>query len=659
MKKLIMVFILLGIVVVAGCVDYGNGEKKPEKTPEPSTTETPLPKPSPSVEKVNISTFPEKRWGEGFERFKSEQEMKEYLTAIQQGLPVIYVTTDVMTEVAVARSVPVPMPTPTPVPVPTSTPVPSVVEEKAAYGGMPYRYSETNVQVKGIDEPDIVKTDGKNIFYSMTFFGPYIRYYPEKEGRTISVKAFPPEKMSQNFEIKKGGNLLLYKDVLAVIGYNEITAYSKSDGKKLWNIEIDGSFVTARLYGDSIYLITSRGLDYYDPCPVKPLTVNGKPYEIVCTDIYHPPFSGSRILYSVFKIDPESGEVEKSINFLGSYGSTVYMSENAIYVAYNKRMGEDEIYFRFLNENQDLLPKEVLDRIEKVMGYDISSQAKMIEIQNAINEYLLSLDRDERLKFENNFWNRMQDFRKEIKREMSRTYIVKLSLELKSVAEGEVPGRLLNQFSMDEYEGYLRVATTLGDENDLYVLDGELEITGKITGFGEDERIYAVRFIEDRGYIVTFRETDPFFVIDLSDPKNPEIKGELKIPGFSSYLHPVEEHLILGVGREGSYVKLSMFDVSDAENPQEVAKYTLKESWSEVLYNHHAFLLDSKHKIFFLPAGNHGYVFSYRDGIELVKAVNMPAVRALYIDDYLYIVGDGIAVYDENTWEKVTEFKFE
>ena len=301
----------------------------------------------------------------------------------------------------------------------------------------------------------------------------------------------------------------------------------------------------------------------------------------------------------------------------------------------------------------------MLNRIEKVMGYDISNQAKFIEIQSAISKYLLTLDKEERLKFENDFWNRMSDFRKEHKREIQRTYIVKVDLNLEPLADGEIPGRLLNQFSMDEYRDYLRVATTFGDENDLYVLDERLKVAGKITGFGEDERIYAVRFIGDRGYIVTFRETDPFFVIDLSDPKNPEIRGELKIPGFSSYLHPVSEHLILGVGREGSYVKLSLFDVSDAANPKEISRYTLKESWSEVLYNHHAFLMDSKHGIFFLPAGNHGYVFSYDGGLELVKAIDAPAVRALYIDDYLYVIGDSIAVYDENTWESVAEFRFE
>jgi uncharacterized secreted protein with C-terminal beta-propeller domain len=267
----------------------------------------------------------------------------------------------------------------------------------------------------------------------------------------------------------------------------------------------------------------------------------------------------------------------------------------------------------------------------------------------------MSLDRDERLKFENEYWNRLSDYQKKHKRELEKTEIVKVSLDLRPLSTGEVPGRLLNQFSLDEYNGYLRVATTVSDTNDLYILNGNLKIVGKILDYGESERIYAVRFIGDKGYIVTFRQTDPLFVMDLSNPTKPEIKGELKIPGYSSYLHPISNDLLLGVGKEGAYVKISLFDVSNPENPVEKDKYTLKEYWSDILNTHHAFLLDSKHEVFFLPGGNGGYIFSYADGIELVKAVENPAIRAIYIDDYMYIIGEKIVVIDENTWKTENE----
>jgi uncharacterized secreted protein with C-terminal beta-propeller domain len=332
------------------------------------------------------------------------------------------------------------------------------------------------------------------------------------------------------------------------------------------------------------------------------------------------------------------------------------MSTNAIYITYYRTPDQVKLMYGFLKENTDLVSEDVIERVEKLLDYNISNRAKSVEINVIIEQYINSLEKDERLKFENEFWNRMMDYEKRHKREFERTQIVKVSLDLKPVATGDIPGRLLNQFSMDEYNGYLRVATTVRDTNDLYVLDERLKIAGKIEDYGENERIYAVRFIGDKGYIVTFKQTDPLFVVDLSNPQNPEIKGELKIPGFSSYLHPISEDLILGIGKEGANVKVSLFDVSDPSDPKEVDKYILKEYWSDVLNTHHAFLLDSKHEVFFLPGGSGGYIFSYTNGLELEKAVDMPTVRALYIDDFMYIIGEKIVVFDENTWEVVTEF---
>jgi len=228
---------------------------------------------------------------------------------------------------------------------------------------------------------------------------------------------------------------------------------------------------------------------------------------------------------------------------------------------------------------------------------------------------------------------------------------------------------------LDEYEENLRIATTFGERfgcrgfgtggresaNDVYVLDKNLKIIGAIKDLGMQERIYSARFIGDSGYLVTFRETDPFYVLDLSNPKKPELKGELKIPGYSSYLHPITEDKILGIGKENWQVKISLFDVSQVENPKESDKYLLDESWSDILNTHHAFLLDTKHDVFFLPGSKGGYVFSYKDDkLKLIKAVSeISARRAIYINDYLYIIGDDkIVVLNENDWEKINEMKF-
>jgi uncharacterized secreted protein with C-terminal beta-propeller domain len=153
-------------------------------------------------------------------------------------------------------------------------------------------------------------------------------------------------------------------------------------------------------------------------------------------------------------------------------------------------------------------------------------------------------------------------------------------------ASGRVSGSVLNRYSMDEYEGYFRIATTTGwgtsSLNRVYVLDGTLSVAGALENLAQGERIYSARFMGNRCYLVTFRQVDPFFVIDLSDPSQPKLLGELKITGYSDYLHPYDENHIIGIGKEtdaGLYqgLKISLFDVSDVSNPKEIAKYEIGE----------------------------------------------------------------------------------
>jgi uncharacterized secreted protein with C-terminal beta-propeller domain len=183
-----------------------------------------------------------------------------------------------------------------------------------------------------------------------------------------------------------------------------------------------------------------------------------------------------------------------------------------------------------------------------------------------------------------------------------------------------------------------------------------MQIMGSVKGLGLTERIYSARFIGDKGYLVTFRQTDPFYILDLSNPAAPKMTGELKIPGFSSYLHPISATRILGVGREEGKVKLSLFDVSNKYNPTEVSKYMLDEGWTEVENNHHAFLIDERHNFFFIPGGKGGYIISYTgDKLDLVKAMSQEGVRrAVYVNDFLYILGDrDMSIWNEKTWEKI------
>ncbi len=568
----------------------------------------------------------------------------------------------------------------------------AVMDSSAPSAG---RVSETNVQVAGIDEPDIVKTDGKEIYFSR--FGgyyPYLRATPmtgsaEKmiappyynQGETKLITAFPPAEMKEDSKIDKNGNLLLDGNILMVFaGDNKIYAYDvtdKTSPKELWSAKLGDreNLVGARLMNNKIYLTTQSGVDYGRPCPIVPLTVGKDEVSIACTDIYYPTSaSGADVTYNFLVMDTKTGAVEKKTAFVGSSGQTVfYMSENAIYLTFQTEIDSVKVAYDFFSENKDLVPDWVMERLNKVKGYDLSANAKQTELQSILQQYTNSLDNDDMLKMQNEMSNRMDKFYLNHRRELDMTGIVKISLnDFKAIAE-IVPGHPLNQFSLDEYEKNLRVAMTVGERwwgmggfggsgktvSDVYVLDNNLKVVGSVKDLGETERIYSVRFLGDRGYVVTFRETDPFYVLDLANPKNPVLRGELKIPGFSSYLHPLGNHKVLGIGREDGKVKLSIFDATSPENPKETSKYILSEYWSEAINNHHAFLLDEKHKVFFIPGGQGGYVFGYdNDELSLKKAVSDTQVqRAIYLDDYMYLIGnENITVLDESKWEKIKEF---
>lgn len=561
------------------------------------------------------------------------------------------------------------------------------------------RYSQTNVQVKGIDEPDIIKTDGHNIYYSQEVYSQYWdgdifeidvkmidpevgvsepaiapdRYQPIK--KVDIINALPPTAIEVKSRIEKAGELLLLNNILVVLNNDGLWAYDvndKSNPIEKWNYVMDKDVYinTARLIGDQLYLVLLDYIDYSSPCPVIPLTRGENKIEIACSDIYRPSIIGpTDVTYSVLSMNMVSGEVNNQVAFVGSSADVnVYVSNDYLYLGYYYMGDLADVMIGMILVNQDLFPGWLINSVKQLAEYGLSQEAKMTEFGVLMEKYMRSLSDDEAMRIENEFTNRADDYLRSHLRELSVTTLVKFDLNnLQLAATGRVPGRLLNQFSLDEYNKNLRVAVTLDglgnsiSENDVYVLDAGLKQLSAVQGLGETERIYSVRFIEDKGYVVTFRETDPFYVLDLRDPKNIKKTGELKIPGYSSYLHPVNKDMILGVGRENSQVKLSLFDVSDPNNPIEKAKYSLAEYWTEVENNHHAFLMDEKHQIFFLPGSNGAYVFSYKENtlslVATLKDVNVK--RAVYINDYLYIVGEsGITVFDQSNWGKINEFRF-
>ena len=216
--------------------------------------------------------------------------------------------------------------------------------------------------------------------------------------------------------------------------------------------------------------------------------------------------------------------------------------------------------------------------------------------------------------------------------EGEKTIIQKISIDednVKYVASGEVKGHILNQFSMDEFDENFRIATSGSlwesgesiSKNNVYILDENLNIIGKLEDLAPGEKIYSVRFIGERAYMVTFKKVDPLFVIDLSNPQSPSILGKLKIPGYSDYLHPYDENHIIGIGKEAADassedvnsrnldfawyqgMKIAIFDVSDVENPVELHKIVIGDRGtdSEALHEHKAFLFNREKELLVLP----------------------------------------------------------
>jgi len=623
----------------------------------------------------------------GLKKFSSDEEFKNYLQQNQDSMN--------SSLVSVGRSLALPAPV-----------MENLGANNASTTGYaqsgplevpPERVSATNVQVAGIDEPDIVKTDGKQLFLSEESWSlPYprpvpmimqpqsamypVRDYQAPAQATQILAAFPPAELAKIGKIDSAGQLLLSKNILVIFGNQNgrtiVTGFdvtTPTSPKQVWQLKVQDNttYVTARLKNDQIYLVTQTTTA--NSCPVMPISqVTGEQLTIACADIYYPNqlVSDANVIYTVMKLNTASGAVEKTTAVLGSTSSIVYMSENSIYLTYHGQTDMVEFWYGFLStQGRGLFADDVVGRLAKLRSYDISNQAKMVELQHIIQTSMNTQDKDKQLQLSNDLQNKMKGYLSEHSRELEKTLIVKFNADsLSAEATGEVPGYLLNQFSLDEYKANLRVATTFGQTwtqfgradsaSDVYILDSALNTKGVVKDLGKGERIYAVRFLGDTGYVVTFKQTDPFYVLDLRDADHPTQSGELKMPGYSAYLHPLSPTRVLGVGKEGQQVKVSLFNVADPQNPQEIAQYTLDEYWSEALNNHHAFLQDAQHMVFFMPGSKGGYVFSYADDqLILKKAIDQTQVkRAVFLADHLYIVGDqGVTVLDEKDWTVVKE----
>jgi len=504
-----------------------------------------------------------------------------------------------------------------------------------------FDYSATNIQVEGVDEADIVKNDGRYI-------------YAVSGNKVKIIDAYPAENMNILSEINITGvsNIFVNKDKLVVFannygpilyakdaavesissirclgcGYNQnslVYIYDIEDRENpelKSNFSFEGNYADSRMIGDYVYVISTKYVNTENPEP--PLYyANGRENKIAASDVYYWPYQDTSYVFtSISGINLKNNEVSNKVYLTGST-NTIYVSEDNIYLTYQKT-SDYKKYAEQIAEKvyYPVLPNEYDNKIKKILDSDKNNWEKLNEMQNIVKEYADSLtlkSGKELEEFSSELAERLEEFNIEIQKETEKTIVHKINVDENNIeyqGVGEVPGNVLNQFSMDEFDGYFRIATTTGNWretslNHLYVLDKNLKIIGSVEDLAEGERIYSARFIEDRAYMVTFRQVDPLFVIDLKNPEKPEVLGYLKITGFSDYLHPYDENHIIGIGKSATEegrvtgMKIALFDVSDVANPAEEAKIEIggRGTDSNALYEHKAFLFDKNKNLLVLP----------------------------------------------------------
>lgn len=523
------------------------------------------------------------------------------------------------------------------------------IDNQIKYGGS--NYSETNLQVQGVDEADIVKTDGDYIY--TTIHGQFI----VTKAITIDQLAIV-ENISYEDENFYPTELYVSGNHIVVIGNShrfyqveddkineednfnneyrqnvtKIYIYEKETWEELKTIIIDGNYVNSRRINEDVYIITNKYINTY------------LFYE---NDIDINP-----------RVD-DNGDVE--------------------FVNYS-----DMKYINDTNPNSFI----------NVAGFSLNNLSKDISIETYVGSGYEVYSSKENMYLITNLYNREDRH--------NYTGIIKFGLnnaEPKVIASTKIPGRINNQFSMDEHNGSFRIAVTKGwsqlSENNLHIFDSGLNEVGSLKGencLAPGESIKSVRYMGDRIYIVTFRQVDPLFVIDAKNPTNPKVIGKLKIPGFSTYLHPYDDNHLIGIGYNTDTIgittglKIALFDVTNPERPIEKHKTVYdfnSNGWAstEATYNHKAILFSKERELLAFPLscdeGGHyqqGYVvfninlvtgFTEKDFITHITSDNDSdeyyynknyIQRGLYINNYLYTVSEGkIQVNELSNLEKVTD----
>lgn len=534
-------------------------------------------------------------------------------------------------------------------------------------------HSETNVQEAGVDEADLIKTDGKNLYALTT-------------DTLVVVEAGENGALTELGRVVVGGyatELFLYNDLVVVFselgrqdvddemkmsapswakqtgeyypewdsewyfynsGYSQIAIIDASNPAKpvvSRKIKYAGSYVTSRRIGNSLRAVISTstpGLDI-------PFTMNAYQY---CS---MPESMGRAVFEAAYEAYIEEAEkliddlsideiLPKKQDIIGDSATTDTIIECSDVYGPHTAAGTGLLTIVSLDLDQPTKKqKDIAVLGQKGLVYATQSSLYLTTASDYVYNAWLS-----------GLWSE----------ETSGIHKFDISSDPGRAiykASGSIEGRMLNQFCLGEHEGYLRVATTTGHRWDFSTWDnhvsvfeekkGELELVGQVSGLGkeEQEEIYAARFLGDRGFVVTFRQTDPLYTLDMSDHYNPKVVGEWHGPGFSTYLHPFGEDHIITVGRQDWRIALSLYDLTDLANPNLIERHFLDDSadlYSEALDNHKAFSFDAKRNLLFMPY--HGYWFAdeYKEGFNTGILVFGVGLNGFTDNGALSLMGDGV-----------------
>ena len=498
-------------------------------------------------------------------------------------------------------------------------------------------YSKTNIQVENVDEADVIKTDGEYI-YSISGSSVIVSK-TDKSGKVEILSTINTAYTPEEFLIKDNKLIVItYLDTSnGNIANTMIEIYDTTNKEKvnlIKKIKVDNRYYTSRMIDNKIYILTTgyiqnNYLDYSTTEYTPSYSIDGIETKMPYNKIKYMKnnHDSNKYISIITTIDINDLTKEPEFNGYLMPIENAYISENNIYIAFDK--------YEYSKNDDTLRNIKSLFSLGGIPGF-IKYVSNYYEDDNGYQNY---------------------------------TNIVKFgftSTGIEYLASGKESGTTVNQFSMDEYMGSLRVTLSEGtNKSKLVVFSNEMKRIGIVDNIAPGEKIYATRFIKDRAYVVTYKTMDPLFVIDLREPTNPKILGELKIPGYSTYLHPYDENHIIGIGNateekiikdaDGKIIskrafitgmKMAIFDVTDVKNPKEKFSQKIgdRSTYSTILKNHKALLFSKEKELLAIPINN------YKEAIEVNSTSNAQVNEAINITENIKTtpIKSGYIVYNIN-----------